>query len=541
VPNHQPPDAAPYRLSKSRFTSGLQCHRKLWWEVHEPNAIELQPDKVLQDLFDQGRQVGALARTRYPGGVLIDLPHHAGAERVAATSKALAAGAPAVFEATFIADGTFVAIDVLEKLGDGYRLTEVKSSSSQKDEHISDVAVQARVAAACGVNVTAAQVLHLNKDFRNPDTGDLFARTDVTGPVAAFVAQVPDEIARQREMLAGPLPDVPIGLHCFEPRECPFMGRCWPQAPNHIRHLAGVGPKKTAAYLARGITSIKDLPPQEKLNFTQRRQLKAMAENRLIVEPTLARELAPFASPLSAVAERGTGGEDPRRERGTGGEDPRRGRGTLKDSLTVAGGEVARVGFLDFETIARAIPVWPGMAPWQQAAAQFSYHERQPNATYTHAAFLAEGPEDARPPLAAAMVRATANALRVVTYTAFEKTRIRELQRAVPELAAELAALEAKLIDLYPVVKNCVYHPDFRGSFSLKDILTPLVPELTYNDLVIVDGRVASVEIARLLFVADKIPRHERDRVRQDLLKYCERDTWAMVKLVERLWELARR
>src|SRR5438046_5971481 len=77
------------RLSKSRFTFGLQCHKKLWWEVHEPDAPELQPDKVLQDLFDQGRLVGEAARARYPGGVLIDLPHHAGAERVAATQKAL--------------------------------------------------------------------------------------------------------------------------------------------------------------------------------------------------------------------------------------------------------------------------------------------------------------------------------------------------------------------------------------------------------------------------------------------------------------------
>jgi len=96
------------RLSKSRFTSGLQCHKKLWWEVHERDAPELQPDKVLQDLFDQGRQVGEAARTLFPGGVLIDLPHHAGAERVAATQKALEEGAPAIFEATFIADETFV-------------------------------------------------------------------------------------------------------------------------------------------------------------------------------------------------------------------------------------------------------------------------------------------------------------------------------------------------------------------------------------------------------------------------------------------------
>jgi hypothetical protein len=84
-----------------------------------------------------------------------------------------------------------------------------------------------------------------------------------------------------------------------------------------------------------------------------------------------------------------------------------------------------------------------------------------------------------------------------------------------------------------------VYHPDFRGSFSLKDILTPLVPDLSYSDLIIVDGRVASVEIARLLFHAHKIPPAERDRVRQDLLNYCERDTWATVRLMARLRELA--
>jgi hypothetical protein len=67
------------------------------------------------------------------------------------------------------------------------------------------------------------------------------------------------------------------------------------------------------------------------------------------------------------------------------------------------------------------------------------------------------------------------------------------------------------------------------------------VPELTYDDLVIVDGLVASVEIARLLFVAGKIPKEEHDRVRQDLLNYCERDTWAMVKVLEKLRGLASR
>ena len=106
-------------------------------------------------------------------------------------------------------------------------------------------------------------------------------------------------------------------------------------------------------------------------------------------------------------------------------------------------------------------------------------------------------------------------------------SRIRDLREQSPRFC------------LLPVVRNNVYHPDFKGSFSLKAILNPLVPELTYDDLVIVDGRVASVEIARLLFVAHKIPEEERDRVRRDLLEYCERDTWATVKLLKRLRELA--
>jgi len=189
--------------------------------------------------------------------------------------------------------------------------------------------------------------------------------------------------------------------------------------------------------------------------------------------------------------------------------------------------------------VARAVPVWDGLAPWGAAVAQFSFHQEQADGTYRHVGWLAEGPGDPRRELAEAMLTATAGARRIVTYSAYEQTRIRELQAIVPELAGELDELLDKLVDLLPVVRNNVYHPDFRGSFSLKYVLTPLVPDLSYNDLVIVDGRVASVEIARLLFVAHRIPALERDRLRQDLLDYCERDTWATVRLMARLRELA--
>lgn len=59
-PGSTPP---PPRLTKSRYLSGLQCPRRLWWEVHEPNAPELKPDPSDQFLFDRGHEVGKVARS----------------------------------------------------------------------------------------------------------------------------------------------------------------------------------------------------------------------------------------------------------------------------------------------------------------------------------------------------------------------------------------------------------------------------------------------------------------------------------------------
>src|SRR2546423_2072173 len=477
----------PHRLSKSRYTAGTQCHKLLWWKVHEPKAIELQPDKVLQDRFDQGAQVGTLAQGTFPGGVLIDLPHTAVEQRVKLTRKLIDDGAPAIFEASFLADNTFVAVDILTPQEGGFHLTEVKSSSSQKEEHLPDAAVQVHVLSRSGIHITGVDVMHLNKECHFPDLSNLFERTDVTAAVQPLLGKVGWQIDALLQMLDGPLPDIAIGLQCHEPYDCPFMERCWPKDPDHIMRLYRIGPKKGCDFLLTGVNRISDLPFTQKLNVTQKRQIRAMKEGRIVVEPGLGKALEAFDG---------------------------------------------RLGFLDFETIQRAVPVWPGMVPWEQAPAQFSYHESNGDGTYKHAEYLAEGPEDCRQELARRMVDATQHAEKVATYSHFEKTRIRGLQEAVPELRAELETLEGKLVDLLPVVRENVYHPDFLGSFSLKYVLTPLVPELTYSDLVIVDGLVASVEIARLLFVAGKIPQDEHDRVRRGLVGYFGPGTGGVVEVV---------
>jgi Domain of unknown function(DUF2779) len=482
-------------LTKSRFVAGWQCHKLLWLKVHEKDAPELQVDVVLQDRFDQGAEVGMRAREAFPGGVLIDLPHD-DAGRVEATRAALDSGAPVVFEATFVDSRVHVAIDILERTADGFTLIEVKSSTRRKDEHIPDIAIQAWVARRAGIDVRRLELMHLNSAFRHPDVGELFERTDVTAEVEAFQPLIPAMVEEQLAALAGPEPRVPVATHCWmiEDRECPFWDRCMPTDLHHVWTLHNARKLERWRLTTKGVHRVQDLPEGYKLSVVQQRQQRALRSGEMIVEPSLRQALKDFDG---------------------------------------------RLGFLDFETIGRAIPVWPAVGPWRAVVVQFSYHEQVDGTSgaYRHRAYLAEGPGDPREDLALQLLEATRDAERIVMYSSFERTRIRELAAWLPHLARDLTALENKLVDLLPVIQKHVYHPRFEGSFSIKKVLNPLVPDLTYNDLAIVDGLVASVEIARLLFVAHKVK--DRDQLRRDLLAYCERDTWAMVRLLERLREIS--
>jgi Tol biopolymer transport system component len=213
--------------------AGLQCHKLLWWTAHEPAAAELDVDDARQAVYDQGHRVGALARTYVPGGVLVDLPHNAYEQRLKETRRALVQGAPAVYEAAFRADGVFVSVDILERVEGGFRLVEVKSTTSVKAQHLPDVAVQTHVLRRSGVDVVRVEVMHLNRACAYPDLSNLFTRADVTELVEARLAAVPGEVAAMTAMLAGPLPQVATGPHCSSPYECPFTERCWPVLPPH--------------------------------------------------------------------------------------------------------------------------------------------------------------------------------------------------------------------------------------------------------------------------------------------------------------------
>jgi hypothetical protein len=193
------------------------------------------------------------------------------------------------------------------------------------------------------------------------------------------------------------------------------------------------------------------------------------------------------------------------------------------------------LAFLDFETLNPAVPAWPGHGPYEQVPVQLSCHRSEG----VHHEWLAEAGTDPREPFAQALLAACDGAATIVAYGEFERNCVRDLARAVPALADRLRAIANRIVDLCAIVRNHVYHPDFRGSFSIKRVLPALVPELGYGDLAIRDGWTAASVLETLLLDGATLDERTRSTLRERLLRYCERDTLAMVRLHERLTSVA--
>src|SRR2546422_5034078 len=140
-----------YRLSKSRYLAGLQCHKQLWWRVHEPDAPELVPNVALRNRFAQGAEVDQRARGYVPGGELIDLPFYEYDNKVAATRDAIRHDPPVLYQPWFLADETYAGVDILTRGPRGYDVIEVKAANRLKPEHVPDVAVQVHVLRRSGL------------------------------------------------------------------------------------------------------------------------------------------------------------------------------------------------------------------------------------------------------------------------------------------------------------------------------------------------------------------------------------------------------
>lgn len=485
------------RLSKSTYCNGVQCSKMLWMMKNKPEeAVNTSNESVLEN----GNLVGKAAQKYFGDCTVIHYSEDKSA-MVEATKKAMESGTENIAEASFVFDNCYCAVDILHRNADGWDIVEVKSSTDVKPIYVDDMSFQLYVLKGAGINVKNVFILYINNKYvryGELDLKQLFNLENYTEETLKKQDEVKEKISELKEYLKRTEePEIQIGCFCEKPYECAFLKYCKGDIPSpSVFDITRIGAKAYELY-GQGIVSFKDIVEHNvKLSDSQMLQVKSYVEN---APDTVDKHV------IKSFLE------------------------TLKYPLY----------HLDFETFQQAIPEFEGGQPYTQIPFQYSLHIEYEDGRLDHKEFLAKEGTDPRRAIAESLCQDIPKGVCSLAYNmGFEKGRIKELAALFPDLSEHLMDIHDHMQDLMiPFQSKAYYNNAMEGSYSIKHVLPALYPddpELDYHSLDQVhNGGEASVAF---LTMAQKTP-EEIAELRANLFKYCGLDTYAMVKVLRKLYE----
>jgi len=428
--------------------------KRLYLQTHQPE-LGAELDAAAEAIIQQGHEVGMLARQIFPGG--IEVSSEAGLGEAIRTTRELVANpeVPAIFEAVFEHQNVLVKVDILHRRRDGrWRLIEVKSTSALKNHQVEDVGIQYRVVSRSGLDVASVCLAHVNRSYVRDGAIDpkrFFKIRNLTRRVQRLQPKLTLQLRSEFSILAMPNPpEIAPDRHCTDPVVCEFYARCnRPRPDDHIVFLPRLHANAMEQLQEMGVQSIHAIPDDFELTEIQRRAATCVQTGEPWFDPQLRYVLSGLVYPLY---------------------------------------------FADFETLNRAIPPYAGMRPYDQLPFQWSVHvQRAPGAEPEHYEFVATDATDPRREFVSSLCAALGDSGSIVVYSSFESQRLSELASWFTEFADRINAIQARLFDLLPVVREHTYHPAYAGSYSIKSVLPALVPEMTYAGMEVADGQAAGL------------------------------------------------
>ena len=489
-------------LSKSKYCSGIQCPKKLWMKKYKN---EYAIPKGRDAIFENGQKVGELAKGLF--GKYEDVEYNDNLEIMIEKTNELLKNKPNIItEASFNYDNNFCSVDILKNDVDGIEIYEVKSSTDLKNIYFDDVSYQYYVLSKLGFNIKKACIVYINNQYirgKELELDKLFNVEDVTD-IVSVNPEVEEQIKHIKEYLEkydeNNEPESKINHKCcFEPYGCDYWEYCIRDLPKpNVFDVAGMKKSTMFEKYFEGKITFKDLL-NEDLSPRFLEQIDFEVNN---LEPKIDKE---------AIKE-------------------------IMDSLKYP------LYFIDYETYQLAIPEFEGTKPYQQLPFQYSLHIiREEGAPIEHREFLAEvGDKDFIRHFAESMIKDMPENGSVIIYNkAFEPARNNEIAAMYPDLKDELDRINSNIVDfLEPFKQRKYYTKEMHGSASIKAVLPALYPddpELDYHKLPVVhNGGEASEAFASLVNKS----KEEQEEIRNGLLKYCELDTYAMVKVWEKFKEV---
>lgn len=488
-------------LSKSKYCNAVQCPKMLWMKKNKPE--EFDESVMNRVILDNGSEVGDLAMGLFGEYVEVPFDRDLG-KMINKTGELLEAGTSIICEASFAYEELFCSVDILKNLGDNKcELYEVKSSTEIKDIYYHDVAFQYYVLTKLGYEITKACLVHVNKEYVRHgelDIQALFTVSDITDNIRGMFADVKNNLGFYADYLdAVDEPSQPLGGHCFKPYPCGFYHYCSKELPTpNVFQIAGMHMKDKVRFYNEGRIGFEDLAGEKSINSSYMLQIQHEIND---LPPLIDKDrIAAFMNQLSYP-----------------------------------------IYFLDFESFQPAIPLYENSKPFEQIVFQYSLHYiEHEGGPLHHKEYLAEPGDDPRRGLAEQLCRDIPTDVCVTAYNmSFEKTVIKGLARLYPDLSDHLMNIHDHIADLMIPFRNKDYYcKAMQGSYSIKYVLPALFPDdpaLDYHNLEgIHHGGEASAAFSNMQYM----PPDQLKTTRHNLLKYCELDTYAMVKVWERLKEV---
>jgi len=486
-------------LSKSTYLRGLKCEKALYLYKHFYNLKD--PVTSQQEaIFSQGTNVGILAQSLFSGGVDASPKSVFNFQQsVLDTILYLEDGERIIYEAAFQYKGVLAALDILVRDEEGWKAYEVKSSTSVSETYIQDAALQYYVITNSGIELKDISIVYINNQYLKNgdiDVHELFTIESVLDPVKEILPKIPNQITALKKVLQqDSIPDIDIGMHCYNPYECDFMRTCWKHIPEYsVFDISNLFKTKKFELYYNGIVTFDQIDPaNSNLNSNQLLQVTSEVNNESFINK---KQIRTFLNELNYP-----------------------------------------LYYLDFETMGSAVPVYDHSKPYQQLVFQYSLHvQGKLDGELTHFEYLAQTDPDIDPRIGFVkqLIEECGTNGDVIVYNiGFERGKLNDLMMLFPEYTNELTNIIDRLKDLMiPFQQKWYYTPEMKGSYSIKYVLPALVPELSYQNLEIREGGTASNTFYQMVTGEFK---GDVTKTRQDLLEYCKLDTYAMVRILDKL------
>jgi len=483
-------------LSKSSYIKGLQCEKHLYLYKYHYNEMD-ELSEMQKSIFKRGTDVGELAQNLFPGGKIAAEGSPPNYEKaIQKTRDLIKGGTKIIYEAAFLFNEVLSIADIVVIKNDGVKVYEVKSSTSISETYVNDAALQYYVISNLGFKVKDFSIIYINNQYVRQgklDLQQLFITESVLELILPMQKSVKENVDRFKSMLLKKhMPDIDIGEHCHTPYTCAFFDYCRKQIPeDSIFNFSGMHLSKKYDLYSEGIISLNDVPDDFPLNKNNRLQLDVYKSNKPVIDK---KAISEFVSDLSYP-----------------------------------------LYFMDFETFQPAVPLFDNSKPYQQIPFQYSvFKQRNKEGNLEHFEFLSESGIDPRKKFIENLLKDIKGNGDVLVYNkTFEITRLKEIARDFPEYADAIGKLILRIKDLMiPFRQKHYYAPEMRGSYSIKAVLPALVPELSYDELEINEGGLASIAYESLQTETDLMKIAD---IKQQLLEYCKLDTYGMIKILEKL------